>query len=149
MSETQQKISNGVNKYYIILIVLTFLVGGGIGFKYFAKSDIACPTEGKKINEISMRVLKNQWAFTPNPVEAERCDKVILKIFNEDIYDHGFAVDAFGINKRLTPETTTEITFVATQTGTFPFYCSVPCGEGVINGIERGHLDQNGKIIVK
>lgn len=149
MLTTQQKISNRVNKYYIILIILAVLIGGGIGFKYFAKSALVCPTEGKKINEIAMRVLKNQWTFVPNPVEAERCDKVILKIFNEDVYDHGFAVDAFGINKRLSPQSTTEITFVATQKGTFPFYCSVPCGSGIVNGINRGHLDQNGKIIVK
>lgn len=138
-----------MNKYYIILIILAILIGGGIGYKYFAKSADSCPSEGKKIKEISTRVLKNQWKFSPNPIEAERCDKVVLKIFNEDTYDHGFAVDAFGINKRLPPETTTEISFIATQTGTFPFYCSVPCGEGIVNGVKRGHLDQNGKIIVK
>ncbi|MCI0542309.1 hypothetical protein L0Y69_00950, partial [bacterium] len=43
---------------------------------------------------------------------------------------------------------TIEAEFVATVVGDFPFYCSVPCGEGEVAGKTRGHFDQVGKVRV-
>lgn len=130
-----------VNKYYILGIFLAVLVFGGIVYQYFFGVKAQCFDWQIKDRTIEMKTLKNQWKFVPNPVEVNRCERVTLKIFNEDDYDHGFAIDVMGINKRLPPATTTEIKFLATQAGIFPFYCSVPCGQG--------HLDQKGKLIVK
>jgi len=73
-------------------------------------------------------------------IEAKVGDEVVLKIFNEDSYDHGFALEVFGINKRLFPRSETEIRFIASKVGGFTFYCSVPCGEG--------HYQQTGKFII-
>ncbi len=66
---------------------------------------------------------------------------VRLHIYNEDSYDHGFAIEAFGINKRLFPRRQTDIEFIASRAGSFQFYCSVPCGEG--------HYEQVGTLFVE
>jgi len=74
-------------------------------------------------------------------IEVKVGDTVKLKIFNEDSYDHGFALDVFAVNEQLFPERETEIQFVASKVGAYSFYCSVPCGEG--------HYHMIGTFIVK
>ena len=44
---------------------------------------------------------------------------------------------------------TIKIEFVVTQEGDFPYYCSVPCGDGIVDGKKRGHFDMTGKIHVR
>lgn len=129
-----------MNKYYILGIILVILIIVGISYQNFFGVVSHCP-ENVTERVVEMRSLKNQWKFEPNPVVVNKCEKVTLKIFNEDEYDHGFAIDLLGINKRLPPLTTTEVTFTANQAGTFPFYCSIPCGEG--------HYEQKGILVVE
>jgi len=44
---------------------------------------------------------------------------------------------------------TIQIDFVATRPGDFPYYCSVSCGSGIVDGEKRGHFDQIGKLSVR
>jgi len=120
------------------LLVVLLVVGAIAGRKFIAPE--ACTNgEGETVT-INMRSLKNQWTWEPNPVHVTCGNTVVLNIYNEDTNDHGFALDVYGINKRLPPEATTTITFKATNKGEFVFYCSVPCGPG--------HFEQKGKMIV-
>ena len=82
-------------------------------------------------------------------VNANQGDTVKMTIVNEDEYDHGIAIDAFGISQRVPAKGTINLQFVATQPGEFPYYCSVPCGEGEVDGVKRGHFDQVGRMKVK
>ncbi len=125
---------------------IIFIVAGGlIVISLIAArnyiSPKSCPENKGKEVIINMRALKNQWKWEPNPIEVECGSTVTLNIYNEDEYDHGFALDIFGINQRMSPLTTTTVTFKATKKGEFVFYCSVPCGEG--------HFDQKGILKVK
>lgn len=79
---------------------------------------------------IKMRALKNQWTFYPESIKVKKDEHITLKIYNEDDYEHGFTIGPLEINTLLLPEEETVIKFVATQTGSFGFYCSIPCGEG-------------------
>lgn len=130
-----------MNKYYLLTGALVILVLSGIGYQKFYGAGSICTRETARPVTVDMVTQKDSWTFSPNPINVKHCDDVTLKIYNEDDYDHGFAVDSFGINARLQPKMTTEIKFFASQIGTFPFYCSVPCGEG--------HYNQKGEIIVK
>lgn len=108
-----------------------FLVVSGVVYQTFYRpAEIAPITPTGRVVEIPMRTLANEWRFDPEVISARAGDRVILKIFNEDTYDHGFAMEAFGVNKRLFPKRETVIDFVVSKPGTFSFYCSVPCGEG-------------------
>lgn len=152
------------NKYLSLALFGACLILSGIVYQAFyrPKSVSRIKPTGRNV-EIHMRVLQNQWKWQVDTmqisyvdrkeslqrlpsipeqatIKVQPGDKVMLHIFNEDTYDHGFAVDVLGVNRRLFPKTTTTVEFTPSLSGTFNFYCSVPCGEG--------HYDQIGTLIV-
>jgi plastocyanin len=137
-----------MNKFAVILIILVVILAGGFGYSKFVKSEESKPIETGVVKSFTVIAKKNEWRFLPEQIEVNRGDRVNLKVINEDDYDHGIAIEAFGISQRLPARGTIEISFVATQAGEFTYFCSVPCGEGEVDGIKRGHFDQFGKLIV-
>ena len=138
-----------MNKYVILIIIIVLLIAAGIGYREFLLPEKSVPVTTGKIREITIVADKDEWRFTPEVIEAERGDKIVATIINEDNYDHGIAIDAFGVSQRMPANGTIKVEFVVTQEGDFPFYCSVPCGEGVVEGQKRGHFDMVGKIHVR
>ncbi len=80
-------------------------------------------------------------AFVPNSLVVHAGDTVKITVLNADTMPHGFELDAFNVNTHIDPGTanattgdvtpsTTVITFVASQAGTFQFKCNVYCGDG-------------------
>lgn len=153
-----------MNKYLGLSLFAIVLLASGIIYQTFyrPKSIGGIKPTGRTV-EIHMRVLQNQWKWQVDTMQVsygdrkgslqrlpsipeqatiriQAGDKVILHIFNEDTYDHGFAVDVLGVNRRLFPKTTTTVEFTPSLAGKFNFYCSVPCGEG--------HYDQIGTLII-
>ncbi|OHA51677.1 MAG: hypothetical protein A3A97_00520 [Candidatus Terrybacteria bacterium RIFCSPLOWO2_01_FULL_40_23] len=130
-----------MNKFKLMSIFFVFLMVNGIIYQNFYRPQELAPVKASgNIVNIDMRIEKDKWVFNPSRIEVMVGDTVKLKIFNEDSYDHGWAIEAFGQNKRLFPKRDTEIEFVASKAGEFPFYCSVPCGEG--------HYLQTGLLVV-
>ncbi len=150
-----------MNKYIIIGIVLVGIVGAGMIFS--AKTDTDNCTAGmgvdKDITVVSKRL---EWRFDPEEITVGKCDRVHIKVINEDNFDHGFAIDALGISQRLPASGSIDVNFVASKAGEFPFYCSVSCSDskstgnlpdgvvqtGPYKGIFRGHFEHLGKFIV-
>ena len=138
-----------MNKYIIIVIVLVLIVAGGFVYKKFILSKSDLPVTTGVVRKFTVTAEKDEWDFKPETIEVDRGDKVILTVVNQDSYDHGIAIDAFGVSQRMPANQTITIEFVATQAGDFPFYCSVPCGEGEVDGHQRTHFDMVGKIKVR
>ena len=138
-----------MNKYVILIILGGVVIAGGIGYRAFLLPESSVPVTTGKVREITIVADKDEWRFTPEVVEAERGDKIVATIINEDEYDHGIAIDAFGVSQRMPANGTIKVEFVVTQEGDFPFYCSVPCGEGIVDGQKRTHFDMVGKIHVR
>ena len=138
-----------MNKYFVLIIIAIVLMGAGIGYRVFLLPQSSVPVTTGKVREITITSKKDKWNFNPEVIEANRGDKLVLTIVNEDNYDHGIAIDAFGISQRMPALSTIKVEFVVTQEGDFPFYCSVPCGDGEVDGKARGHFDMVGKIHVK
>jgi cytochrome c oxidase subunit II len=138
-----------MNKYIIIIIVIILLIGGGVLYKQFGVSDKDKGIETGVIKEFTIVAKKDNWRFMPDEIDVTQGDRIILTVINEDDYDHGIAIDAFGVSQRLPANGTIKAEFVVTQPGVFPYYCSVPCGEGEVDGVERGHFDQIGRINVR
>ena len=130
-----------MNKYLSLSLFAVILFGSGFIYQEFYRpAEVGgVPSSGNTV-EIDMRVLKDEWLFEPNEIRVNPGDRVRLNIYNEDKYDHGFAIDVFGVNRRLFPKRTTIIEFNASLRGKINFYCSVPCG--------TGHYSQRGVIIV-
>lgn len=129
-----------MNKFVIIAIFAVVLIGVGITYSiYFRAEEIAPIKATGNIIEINITANKNVW--DPVLITVKAGDTVKINLINEDPYDHGFAIEAFGINKRMFAKQNTSVEFVASKIGDFPFYCSVPCGEG--------HFEQTGRLIVE
>jgi len=79
--------------------------------------------------------------FYPQTVVVQKGDKVRIVLNNTDEdMDHGFALDAYGINQVVKAGQTITIEFVADKPGVFEFICTVPCGPG--------HSEMTGQLIV-
>ncbi len=138
-----------MNKYIIIFIIIVLIVVGGLFYRLFILPESSVPVVSGKERQITIIAKEDQWRFEPEDIIVDRGDKVIATIINEDNYDHGIAIDALGVSQRMPAKSTIVVTFVATQEGDFPFYCSVPCGEGEFEGEKRGHFDMVGKFHVR
>ncbi|MDO8520706.1 MAG: cupredoxin domain-containing protein [bacterium] len=106
------------------------------------------------VRKATVRIRKNSWSFEPDTINVNLGDTLRLQFVNEDDYDHGLGIDAYGISQRIPARTTVNIPpFVVTRAGDFQFYCSVSCGEGVVEnvqykGMTRSHFDLTGTICV-
>lgn len=138
-----------MNKYFILIAVGILIIAGGVAYRVFLLPEESVPFTSGKIREITIISQKDRWNFVPEVIEAERGDKIIATIINEDNYDHGIAIDAFGVSQRMPANGVIKVEFVVTQEGDFPLYCSVPCGEGEVDGKKRGHFDMVGKMHVR
>lgn len=127
------------------------IVGGII----FSQTSDRLSCEGRGVDrEFTVVSKKLEWRFEPESIAVAQCDRVTVTVVNEDNFDHGFAIDAFGISQRLPASETITVDFEATKGGTFPFYCSVSCGgddvtTGPYAGTYRGHFEHIGEFIVK
>lgn len=131
-----------MNKYFQIFVISLFVLASGYAYQEFYRpKDVGGVSSTGNTIVFEMRVLKNQWKWDPSEIHVKAGDKVRLEIFNEDEYDHGFAIDTLGVNRRLFPERTTVVEFNASVPGKFAFSCSVQCG--------AGHYDQVGLLFVE
>jgi len=152
-----------MNKFAIVGIVLVLIVVGGVLYKEFVGSADA-PIETGVIKEFTVVSKKLEWRFEPESIAVEQGDRIKVKVINEDNFDHGFAIDAFGISQRLPASGSIDVEFVASKSGEFPFYCSVSCSAsdnasfglkdgkveaGPYAGQFRGHFEHVGKFVVK
>jgi len=135
------KQETSMNKYLgLVLFGVVLLTTGFVYQQYYRPQNIGGFESTGEVVEIHMKILQDQWKWEPDTIRVNPGDRVVLHIFNEDAYDHGFAIDVFGVNKRLFPKSTTTVEFTPSIPGKFNFYCSVPCGQG--------HYDQIGTLIV-
>jgi len=137
-----------MNKYFIIGILAVVVIGGGIVYRTFLLPEGSAPVVTGKIVPITVIAKKDEWRFEPENFDVERGDHIVMTAINEDEYDHGIGIDALGISQRMPAKSTITIEFDVTQAGDFPFYCSVPCGEGEVDGVLRTHFDMIGTLHV-
>jgi heme/copper-type cytochrome/quinol oxidase subunit 2 len=69
----------------------------------------------------------SQFEFAPGRVEVHQGDQVIINLTASDVV-HGFYLDGYGVEQRVEPAITRQISFTADQTGKFRYRCSVSCG---------------------
>jgi len=138
-----------LNKYFIVIGITVLIVSGGIFYRTFLLSESDRPVETGVVRNFKIIAKENGWQWEPETIEVDRGDRIKLEIINEDEYDHGLAIDAFGVSQRMPAKSTINVEFVVTQVGNFQYYCSVPCGEGIVDGVKRTHFDMIGVIKVR
>jgi len=138
-----------MNKYFIIGAVSILIIGGGFFYRAFLLPEGLKPVNTGVVREITIIAKEDTWSFQPEIANVDQGDTIIVTAINEDDYDHGIAIDAFGVSQRMPANSTITFEFVATQEGEFPYYCSVPCGDGIVDGVKRTHFDMIGKMHVR
>lgn len=138
-----------MNKYFLLIGAVVLVLIGGIVYRVFLLPQSSQPVTTGVEKDVTVIAKKDSWRFEPENIEINRGDKVVMTVINEDEYDHGIAIDAYGISQRMPAKTTIKLEFVATQEGDFQYYCSVPCGEGMVDHKKRTHFDMIGTLHVK
>ncbi|CAN5117612.1 hypothetical protein BH11PAT3_BH11PAT3_2390 [soil metagenome] len=73
----------------------------------------------------SYTVLGSNFSFTPKRLLAKKGDTVTITFQNQSGF-HDFKIDAFNVaTKQINGGKSETVTFVATKSGTFEYYCSV------------------------
>jgi plastocyanin len=72
-------------------------------------------------------VAADHFAFAPGRLEVAAGDEIVLTLTASDVV-HGFHLDDYGIDRRITPGLSETIRFTADRAGKFRFRCSVTCG---------------------
>lgn len=88
----------------------------------------------------TIAVTAKTWAFEPSTIRLTKGETVILEVTSVDV-DHGLLIPALNVSEKLTPGSTTRITVMPQEIGTFPMICNVFCG--------AGHKDMRGSIVVE
>jgi cytochrome c oxidase subunit II len=96
--------------------------------------------------ETSFTITAERFSFTPNRMAVKKGQKVTLTITAADIA-HGFALPEYGIAEELLPGQTKTIEFIADRAGTFPYVCSVYCGDDGSPG--HNHYSMTGELTVQ
>ncbi|OGZ96639.1 MAG: hypothetical protein A3I44_01160 [Candidatus Sungbacteria bacterium RIFCSPLOWO2_02_FULL_51_17] len=138
-----------MNKYFILGGSVIIILVAGIMYRTFLLPEASRPCSGGITRNFTVTAEKDKWNFVPQNLEAECGDKIVMTVVNEDEYDHGIAIDALGVSQRMPAKSTITVEFTVTQEGEFPYYCSVPCGEGHVDGKLRTHFDMIGTLKVK
>ncbi len=68
-----------------------------------------------------------QYQFTPGRVHVNRGDRIVIMLTASDVV-HGFYLDGYGLEARVTPGVVERIEFTADNAGKFRYRCSVSCG---------------------
>jgi cytochrome c oxidase subunit II len=94
----------------------------------------------KKPPSERINITMKKYEFIPAEVHVKRGHRVLFVINSLDT-QHGFHVDAFGINEPVKKGQPAEFEFESDKAGTFPMNCSIICG--------ARHDDMEGKIVVE
>ncbi len=82
--------------------------------------------------------------FTPETIEAEVGDEVVINITNLERAEdetHGFTVSTYNVHASIEPGKTVTVKFKADKEGVYPFYCTEFCS--------ALHLEMQGYLLVK
>lgn len=63
--------------------------------------------------------------WEPTSIFAKKGDTVTLRLINKLQAEHGYKIEAFGVEKVIGPEAAETVTFTADKAGVFPISCQL------------------------
>ncbi len=109
-------------------MLTTLLIAGCSGQKVTGES-VKAPAD--TIREI--KVDAYSFGYNPDTITVSKGERIKITINNLDVL-HGMRIPDYDIKG------VENLDFVANKTGSFPWYCEIPCGEG--------HTAMKGKLVV-
>ena len=129
-----------MNKYFFIIGILLALISASIAYSAFTLfPQTNNPASGVR-RDVTITFSKETKTFVPQSFRVSKGDTVYVKFVNEDIHEHGIAIDVYGVMTRIPAKNTTLLpSFVATKAGSFIFYCP---------GASDSSLSETGTLVV-
>ena len=125
-----------MNSLRMMLIGLTILSAASTRTVAQVAKDAGTGMQG--VHEIQGTLRKCE--FNPGTLRVRKGEQVRLIMTSVD-HDHGFKLDDFNINQKISKGTTVIVEFTADKAGTFQFRCSNVCG--------LGHRNMKGTLVVE
>lgn len=98
-----------------------------IGLIALAIAIVPFPIASAAPTQRHIRVEASSFQYTPEAITVNPGDHVTIDLAATDVV-HGLYIDGYDLNVTADPGQTASLSFVADQTGTFRFRCSVTCG---------------------
>jgi cytochrome c oxidase subunit 2 len=73
------------------------------------------------------RIEARSFEYAPPTIQVNQGDRVTIEFASTDVV-HGLYIDGYDLNVVADPGQTAKLTFIANQSGSFRFRCSVTCG---------------------
>jgi heme/copper-type cytochrome/quinol oxidase subunit 2 len=74
-----------------------------------------------------LRIAASQYQISPGVIRLNKGDRVTIELVSTDVV-HGLYLDGYDLEIIADPGQTASLSFIADQSGTYRFRCSVTCG---------------------
>lgn len=101
-----------------------------------SKPAVTAPATGSR----TVLMTVTNFKFEPAQITVKKGEKIKLQVTAIE-GTHGLAIPDLGVNVSVAPGQTVTIDIPTMKTGTFSFFCSIPCGSG--------HRDMRGMIVIE
>jgi heme/copper-type cytochrome/quinol oxidase subunit 2 len=88
---------------------------------------VPLPVQATASTDRTFHIDARRFEYDPAILKVNRGDRVTIELVATDVV-HGLAIDGYNLETTADPGKTARLTFVADQTGTFRFRCTVTCG---------------------
>lgn len=88
---------------------------------------IPLPARATTPTERIFHIQASRFDYNPAILQVNPGDHVTIELVATDVV-HGLSIDGYGLETTADPGKTARITFIANQSGTFRFHCTVTCG---------------------
>ena len=109
----------------VVVAVILLMITAGIAMTRTSLADDSKPASGQIDKEFT--IWARQFDFTPAVITVQQGDHVRVNLKTADV-SHGWYIDGYDINIKVSGGETESVEFVADKAGTFKIRCSVTCG---------------------
>ncbi len=109
----------------VIVAAILLIITAGVAMTRTSLADDSEPASGQVNKEFT--IWARQFDFTPAVITVQQGDYVRVNLKTADVA-HGWYIDGYDINIKVSGGDTTSVEFVADKAGTYKIRCSVTCG---------------------
>ncbi len=109
----------------VVVAAILLMITAGVAMTRTSLADDSEPASGQIDKEFT--IWARQFDFTPAVITVQQGDYVRVNLKTADVA-HGFYIDGYDVNVKVTWGETKSVEFVADKAGTFKIRCSVSCG---------------------
>ena len=109
----------------VVVASILLMITAGVAMTRTSLADESEPASGQVDKEFT--IWARQFDYTPAVITVQQGDYVRVNLKSADVA-HGWYIDGYDIDIKVSGGETTSVEFVADKAGTFKIRCSVTCG---------------------